>query len=65
MFYFLKSIKFKNSNLDLWDSGHIWTAKNHQDLIDKIESFTNQKIVFIKYQKTILNDISCIDTFNY
>ena len=46
MFYFLKSIKFKNSNLDLWDSGHIWTAKNHQDLIKQIESFI--KANFIK-----------------
>ena len=65
MFYFLKSIKFKNSNLDLWDSGHIWTAKNHQDLIKQIELFIKAKIIFIEYQKTIQNHITCIDTFNY
>ena len=65
MFYFLKNIKFKKSNLDLWDCGHIWTAKSHQDLIKQIESFIHQKVIFIEYQKTIQNEITCIDTFNY
>ena len=63
--YTINKILFKNPEYGLLDIGSNWRAKNHQDLINKIESFTNQKIVFIKYQKTILNDISCIDTFNY
>ncbi len=65
MFYFLNSIKFENSDLDLFDCGHNWIAKSHQDLIRKIESFMKTKITFIEYQKTIQNEISCIDTFNY
>jgi hypothetical protein len=65
MFYFLNSIKFENSNLDLFDCGHNWIAKNHQDLINQIESFIHQKVIFIEYQKTIQNEITCIDTFNY
>ena len=65
MFYFLNSIKFENSDLDLFDCGHNWIAKSHQDLINQIESFIHQKVIFIEYQKTIQNEISCIDTFNY
>ena len=65
MFYFLNSIKFENSDLDLFDCGHNWIAKSHQDLINQIESFIHQKVIFIEYQKTIQNEITCIDTFNY
>lgn len=65
MFYFLNSIKFENSDLDLFDCGHNWIAKSHQDLIKQIESFIHQKVIFIEYQKTIQNEITCIDTFNY
>tara|TARA_R100001443_G_scaffold64562_1_gene74073 strand:+ start:3270 stop:3464 length:195 start_codon:yes stop_codon:yes gene_type:complete len=63
--YFLNKIRFKNSHYGLFDIGSNWQAKNHSDLIRKIESFIHQKIIFIEYQKTIQNEISCIDTFNY
>ena len=65
MFYFLNSIKFENSDLDLFDCGHNWIAESHKDLINKIESFIKAKIIFIEYQKMIQNEITCIDTFNY
>ena len=57
MFYFLNSIKFENSDLDLFDCGHNWIAKSHQDLIKQIESSIHQKVIFIEYQKTIQNEI--------
>lgn len=63
--YFLNKIRFKNSNYGLFDIGSNWRAKSHSHLIRKIESFIHQKIIFIEYQKTIQNEISCIDTFNY
>ena len=47
---------------DLFDCGHNWYAKNHNDLIQKLESFTNQTLCFIEYQISIKNPISCIDT---
>ena len=50
MFYFLNSIKFENSDLDLFDCGHNWIAKSHQDLIKQIESFIKAKIIFIESQ---------------
>tara|TARA_R100001510_G_scaffold54806_1_gene57915 strand:- start:15 stop:212 length:198 start_codon:yes stop_codon:yes gene_type:complete len=65
MIYFLKEIKFKKSNYGLFDIGSNWRAKNHTELIRKIESFIKTKIIFIEYQITIQNEISCIDTFNY
>ena len=65
MIYFLKEIKFKNSNYGLFGIGSNWREKNHTELIRKIESFIKTKIIFIEYQKTIQNEISCIDTFNY
>jgi len=63
--YFIKKITFKNSNYGLFDIGSNWRADNHIELIRKIESFIKTKIIFIEYQKTIQNEISCIDTFNY
>ena len=63
--YFLNKIRFKNSNYGLFDIGSNWRAKNHSHLIRKIESFIHQEVIFIEYQKTIQNEISCIDTFNY
>ena len=63
--YFIKKVTFKNSNYGLFDIGSNWWAKNHTELIRKIESFIKTKIIFIEYQKTIQNEISCIDTFNY
>ena len=60
--YFLNKVKFKNSELDLFDCGHNWYAKNHNDLIQKLESFTKQSLWFIEYQISIQNPISCIDT---
>ena len=63
--YFLNKIRFKNSNYGLFDIGSNWRAKSHSDLIKKIESFIHQKVIFIEYQKTIQNEITCIDTFNY
>ena len=47
--YFLNKVKFKNSELDLFDCGHNWYAKIN-DLIQKLESFTNQTLCFIEYQ---------------
>ena len=63
--YFISKISFKNFNYGLFDIGSNWRAKNHSHLIKKIESFINCKITFIEYQKTIQNEITCIDTFNY
>ena len=63
--YFIKKITFKNSNYGLFDIGSNWRADNHIELIRKIESFIKTKIIFIEYQITIQNEISCIDTFNY
>ena len=63
--YFINKITFKNSNYGLFDIGSNWRAKNHKELIRKIESFIKAKIIFIEYQKTIQNEISYIDTFNY
>ena len=60
--YFINKVKFKNSELDLFDCGHNWYAKNHNDLIQKLESFTKKSLCFIEYQISIKNPISCIDT---
>ena len=51
MFYFLNSIKFENSDLDLFDCGHNWIAKSHQDLIKQIESP-------VKWRETVINMIN-------
>ena len=39
--------------------------RRDKELIRKIESFIKAKSIFIEYQKTIQNEITCIDTFNY
>ena len=60
--YFLNKVKFKNSELDIYDTGRAWHAKNHKHLIQKLESFTKKSLCFIEYQVSIKNPISCIDT---
>ena len=52
--YFLNKVKFKNSELDIYDTGRAWHAKNHKHLIKKL--FPKSNWVKKKYSSWEIKD---------